>query len=220
MDELSPSEIMQLASQLRSPKGSAGINVGHKMHETNINMILMTVQALDLTEGDHILELGPGNAAHVAQLLGRETNIQYTSLDISQTMQEEAQRINADLIKEGKAAFHLYDGHQMSFEDNQFDTIMTVNTIYFWEQPVELLNEAHRVLKPNGRCSICFAEKSFMKDLPFAQYGFQLYSTDDVKTLAEQSHFQIIDIQNQTEQVESKDGTDVERKFTVITLKA
>ncbi|MCW9708519.1 class I SAM-dependent methyltransferase [Fodinibius salsisoli] len=219
MNELSESEIKQLASQLRTPEGSAGIDVGHKMHETNINMTMTAVKALNLSDGDAILEIGHGNAAHLTRILNQAKNIHYAGLDISQTMQEEAQRINADLVGDGKASFHLYDGQQMPFEDNQFDKIMTTNTIYFWDRPVGLLNEAHRVIKPNGLFSICFAEKSFMKELPFAQYNFQLYSTEDVHDIVKQTSFEAVDTDTEVEQVKSKDGLNVDRLFTVVTLK-
>lgn len=219
MDELSEKELREIASQLRTPQGAEGLEMGQKMHETNLNMILAAVHALNLADGERILEIGHGNAAHLTQILSQAKNLHYTGLDISQTMQEEAQRINADFIENGTASFHLYDGQQMPFEDKQFDKAITVNTIYFWDRPVGLLNETYRVIKPNGLFSICFAEKSFMKNLPFARYGFQLYSTEDVKNMVKQTSFELVDTETQTEQVKSKEGLNVERTFSTITLK-
>lgn len=218
-NELSEKKVRELADQLRSPKGKSGIDVGQKMHETNINMTMAAIDALNLAEKSLILEIGHGNASHVKQVLSRAENLQYVGLDISQTMQEEAQRINAQFIDNGQASFHLYQGHKFPFPDDHFHKIMTVNTIYFWDQPVALLEEAHRVIKPGGLFSIGFAQKAFMETLPFVEYGFQLYDTRDVETLVEQSPFQIIDLKTQTETVKSKDGSQVERTYTIITLK-
>ncbi len=219
MDHLSKKEVRALAAQLRSPEGTEGLDLGQKMHETNINMTMSAVKALDPADGDRILEIGHGNARHVKQVLGIAENLQYTGLDISETMYEEARQTNASFIEENRASFHLYQGETFPFPDTYFHKIMTVNTIYFWEAPLSILKETHRVLKPGGLISIGFVEKSFMKTLPFAQYGFQLYDTEDVKMLAGQSKLQVADIETQTEQVESKDGSEVDRIFTTITLK-
>lgn len=219
MDNLSKKEIQELAGQLRSPEGEQGVDVGQKMHETNINMTMSAVDALKLVDEDHILEIGHGNAAHAKHILSRASGIQYTGLDISRTMQEEAQRINASAIDHGQASFHLYGGETFPFPDDFFHKIMTVNTIYFWENPLAVLGEAHRVLKSNGLLSIVFAQKSFMEELPFVEYGFKLYDDEDIERLVEQTPFQIIHTQTEMEQVESKDGSNVERMFTTATLK-
>lgn len=218
MNELSEKEIKQLAAQLRSPDGSAGIEVGHKMHETNLNMTLATVEALKLTDGDIILEIGHGNAHHLEQILDITNDLSYSGLDISQTMHKEATRINTTFINSGQASFHLYNGDTFPFTDHHFHKMMTVNTIYFWENPLVILEEAHRILKNEGLFSISFAQKSFMEALPFPKYDFQLYDTNDVKTLAKKSPFQLANIQTQTEKVESKDGSQVERIFTIVSL--
>ncbi|SHG01596.1 Methyltransferase domain-containing protein [Fodinibius roseus] len=219
MKELSEAEIRELAGQLRSPQGEQGIDVGQKMHETNINMTMAGVDALKLVKGDILLEIGHGNASHVKQTLNRDHGLHYAGLDISETMHEEARRINSALIDRGHASFHLYGGETFPFPDNLFHKIMTVNTIYFWDRPSAILEEAHRVLKPEGLLSIVFAQKSFMEELPFVEYGFRLYDNNDIERLVEQTLFEIIHTQTVTEQVESKDGSQVERTFTTITLK-
>ena len=218
MSNLNKKEAKQLAAQLRSPNGSSGIDVGHEMHRTNINMTTSAVKALKLCPGDHILEIGHGNAAHVKQVLGQANNLRYTGLDISQTMHEEAQRINKPLIDVDRASFHLYEGDSFPFPDIYFQKIMTINTIYFWDNPQALLGEAYRVLDSEGLFSISFAQKSFMKKLSFIEYGFRLYDNDDIKQLVEQSSFIIADLSTQDETVKSKDGSQVKRVFTTVSL--
>ena len=43
---------------------------------------------------------------------------------------------------------------------------MTVNTIYFWSNPVKLIGEIERTLKLNGICVLTFGDKDFMQKLP------------------------------------------------------
>ena len=218
MPELSDQNSRQLAEQLRSPEGSSGIEIGHKMHQTNINMTMAAVEALQLCNGDTLLEIGHGNAAHVDKILNLAPSLRYAGLDISQTMHNEAHRINKLLIDDGRATFHLYEGYSFPFSDKFFQKIMSVNTIYFWEDPSALLGEAYRVLDSGGLFSISFAQKSFMKALPFAEHGFRLYDNDDIKQLVEQSSFIIANLNTQSEEVESKDGSQVERIFTTVCL--
>jgi SAM-dependent methyltransferase len=60
----------------------------------------------------------------------------------------------------------LYEGKKLPFEDETFDKIFTVNTVYFWENPVEFLNEIYRVLKDDGTFVLTFGQRDFMEKLP------------------------------------------------------
>ena len=63
----------------------------------------------------------------------------YTGVDFSETMVAEAEAFNADLIKAGKARFHLASVEQMPLADGSFDRALAINTIYFWPDPVRTL---------------------------------------------------------------------------------
>ncbi len=67
--------------------------------------------------------------------LKQAKNIRFFGLEISKTMQQEAESINKNLLNQAHIEFQLYDGKTISFQDNSFDRIMTVNTVYFWENP-------------------------------------------------------------------------------------
>ncbi|MHC0443676.1 class I SAM-dependent methyltransferase, partial [Flavobacterium sp. 3-210] len=80
-------------------------------------------------------------------------------------MFQEARKINRNFVSQKQAFFSLYDGNKIPFEDETFDKVFTVNTIYFWQKPEDLLSEIYRVLKPNGNFCLTFAEEDFMKKL-------------------------------------------------------
>lgn len=134
-----------LAQNLANPQGKKGIEIGEMMNDTNIGMTLESIQTLLIEDDEHILEIGHGNADHVKSILNKATNIKYTGIDISETMHNEAKRLNKHF--EGQADFVLYEGRKLPFQDKTFAKIFTVNTVYFWEQPVEYLNEIYRVLR-------------------------------------------------------------------------
>ncbi len=137
---------------------------------------------------------------------------------MSELMFQEARQINRNFVSQKQAFFSLYDGNTIPFEDELFDKIFTVNTIYFWQKPEELLSEIYRVLKPNGNFCLTFAEEDFMKKLTFTQFEFELYSTEKAQELIKKSDFKIVHTETQTEKVKSKTGELVDRAFTTIVL--
>lgn len=210
--------LQELASQLGHPKGEKGIEIADMMNATNIGMTRHAIASLELSGGEQVLELGHGNAAHVKHVLEPHSGVHYDGLELAELMHAEAKKINQDFIGQQRASFHLYDGGHIPFPDNHFDGIFTVNTIYFWTDPPALLAELYRVLKADGRLCITFAQESFMKQLPFTAYGFNLYTTEKLEKLLATSAFKIRKTESQTEQVRSKLGDLVDREFTTVTL--
>lgn len=206
-------QLKDLAQQLSKPNGEQGINVANMMHDTNIGMTNSTIKALNIADTDRVLELGHGNCKHLSEILNKAENTSYVGLEISELMQKEAIQYNTPAILENKASFHLYDGNKIPFDDNTFDKILTVNTIYFWKNPKAFIKEIYRVIKPEGSLAISFADKNFMETLPFTAYGFNLYSKEQASHLAEIAGFSMISINSYTEIVKSKAGDEVERIF-------
>ncbi|KQS93285.1 class I SAM-dependent methyltransferase [Chryseobacterium sp. Leaf394] len=207
-----------LAQNLANPEGETGLKVAEMMNATNIGMTLESIKTLLIEDGENILEIGHGNAAHVKSLLNLANDLKYTGIDISETMHNEARRLN-DEFKD-QAEFVLYEGKLLPFEDKTFDKIFTVNTAYFWKQPVEYLNEIYRVLKDNGTFVLTFGQRDFMETLPFTQYDFKLYNSDEMEETVSKSHFKRMKISEKEEQVQSKAGGEtVTRLYTVLTIK-
>uniref|UniRef100_A0AB33KYZ4 Methyltransferase type 11 domain-containing protein n=2 Tax=Tenacibaculum TaxID=104267 RepID=A0AB33KYZ4_9FLAO len=96
---------------------------------------------------------------------------------------------------------------------------MSVNTVYFWSNPQKLITEIERVLKPSGICILTYANKEFMKSLPFVGDKFQLFGTKEMETLVSASYLKIDELIHKIEQVTSKTGDSVERTYTLTKLK-
>jgi len=211
-------ELQAIAAQLKHPTGEKGIEMANMMHETNINMTRHSIQNLNIKAGNSILELGHGNAWHVELLFEQAENLKYYGLEMSELMFQEARQINRNFVSQKQAFFSLYDGNAVPFQDDFFDKIFTVNTIYFWHEPEKLLLEIYRVLKPNGVFCITFAEESFMKTLPFTKFEFELYSTEKVEQLVQKTHFKMVYKETLTEKVKTRTGELVDRDFTTVVL--
>lgn len=215
---MNDNDLKALAGQLRQPDGAMGIEVANMMHAANIGMTVHAIDRLFITENSRILELGHGNGKHLPYLLQQKEGVTYYGLEISKEMNREAADLNRGFIEKKQAVFQLYDGLHIPFADHYIDRIFTVNTIYFWQDPVFLLSELYRVLKPGGRLNIAFAQQHFMETLPFTKYGFTLYDDEKMEQLIRKSAFRIAGTETQTEAIESKTGDRISREFTTISV--
>jgi ubiquinone/menaquinone biosynthesis C-methylase UbiE len=215
---MSVEEMRELASQLGNPSGNKGIEVGNMMNETNISMTRKAIGKLGIRDHDTILELGHGNGHHIKELLDGAKNLKYQGLDISTLMTTEAASYCLNNNLESQTKFQLYDGVNVPFADNSFDKIFTVNTIYFWNDSLHLLNELHRVLKPDGICCIAFVDERTMNTLPFTAYGFTKYNKESFTSLVARSSFRQQELELQTEMIKTKFGSMMERNYYAAVL--
>lgn len=212
-------KLKEIANQLRQPSGKKGEEMALMMQATNANMTRHGLTHLHIADRDTILELGHGNADHIAPILNSYAGTSYYGLEISDLMQQAALASNTQLVAQGRAQFDLYEGKNIPFPSDMFHKILTVNTIYFWEEPVVLMRELYRVLKPDGLLAITFGLKQFMSTLPFTAFGFQLYEAIDIEKLALQAGFQLQMIVEEIESVKSKTGELVDRRFATVLLR-
>lgn len=214
MQEFTEEQLLALEQQLSCPSGDLGLEVADRMNNTNIGMTLSSIDFLKLEDSNRVLELGHAACGHLEQLLSRADGVEYCGLEISESMWQAAVKRYGE-----RANFQLYDGVRIPFEDNSFDRVMSVNTIYFWSKPTELIQEIERVLKPGGFCVLAYADKSFMQDLPFVRDKFQLYGAQEIKQLVADSSMELVAIKNESEKVKSKTDQAVNRLYAMAKMR-
>ena len=214
---LTKQELKAIEIQLSCPSGEKGVEMGHAMHEGNIGMTLATIDALCIDEKDVVLEIGHGNCGHLKQIFAVSKPARYIGLEISKTMHEEAQKQLSE-VNDATIEFKLYAGDVLPLERESIDKIMTVNTVYFWKEPLCFFKEIARVLKKGGTCIVAFAEKSFMETLPFVNAKFSLYHINDIERLSEQAGMAGKETFSKKEIVKSKAGDFIERSYLLMIL--
>jgi SAM-dependent methyltransferase len=211
----------KIAAQLRNPTGEEGIKTAIRMSENNAYMIEACIDSLDLKAENKVLEMGPGGGLHLPYLFKKEPSLQYSGIDISETMIEMAWENNSEQVQNGAAQFTLVNVQngfcKVPFGDHCFDHIFTVNTLYFWDDALAQAKELHRVLKPAAQISIAFAEAEFMEQLPFTKYDFRLYHKEEVVELFERAGFKNINIRIHTETITNTVNGTIERAFVNLT---
>lgn len=91
------------------------------------------------------LEVGAGSG-NLARRIPDKSN--YIFSDISPRMCE---------IASGKNGYKVVccDAENLPFENNSFETVVSLEVIYYLNNPVKFIREAYRVLKPGGNVVIC-----------------------------------------------------------------
>jgi ubiquinone/menaquinone biosynthesis C-methylase UbiE len=185
--------LKSFAEQLRRPHGILGVQVGEKMNEGNRLMNLETINQLEAKSDDHILEIGMGNGFFVRNIV-KDKAIKYSGCDFSEAMVSESIMRNRQLVKNGVAQFILANANSLPYASERFEKVLTVNTIYFWDNIKIILSEVKRVLKNNGILIISLRPQSIMDNLPITKHGFLTFSKAAIIELLTENGFKIIDV--------------------------
>jgi ubiquinone/menaquinone biosynthesis C-methylase UbiE len=205
-----------IASQLRMPQGHYGKQVGEKMNAGNVHINNSAIEMLQLMPFNTVLEIGMGNGYFVKDIVSVDPSIRYTGCDFSELMVEEARKLNEKFIKAGQVEFHVASADKVPAADEVFDKVLTVNTLYFWDEPEVVLSEIKRVLKKKGQIVIAVRPKSVMVKYPFVKYGFNTFSKSDLINLLSKNHFEVISILEKEEPEQEVNGEMVKVETLIV----
>ena len=177
-------------------------------------LIFKLLQDLPLKAEEKVLEISPSGTEHLSYLFQKAKNISYSGTYPTESAIKEA----SSSYKVGGNAVELIKttDNKLDFQDNFFDYCFTVNTIYFWPDPLKYLAENYRVLKPGGKMNLAFVEKNFGGDLPWTQLDFTFYEIDEVKLFFKQSGFSNIEVKKMMETVMDQNGREISKPFIVV----
>jgi phosphatidylethanolamine/phosphatidyl-N-methylethanolamine N-methyltransferase len=105
------------------------------------------VQALGLRSGERVLEVGVGTGLSLP-LYPRDVRI--TGIDVSREMLEKARARVARRHMANVEALLEMDAERMSLADASFDKVVAMYVVSVVERPDRLLEELHRVCRPDG----------------------------------------------------------------------
>jgi SAM-dependent methyltransferase len=99
--------------------------------------------------GGHVLDVATGSGGFVGSLLEDLKDYEeITGVDISD---RGAAAFAAAFVEYPAIQFQLMDARAMTFPDESFDTVAVSDSLHHFEDPLGLLNEMLRVLRPGGR---------------------------------------------------------------------
>jgi ubiquinone/menaquinone biosynthesis C-methylase UbiE len=115
-------------------------------------------QAVDvgIPPGGKVLDMGTGPgfvAIEVARLL-EGTGCQVVGMDLSQAMLALAVENAAKAGLNGILSWREGDAKAMPFNDDEFDLVVSNDSLHHWDDPLMVFDEIARVLKDDGHCII------------------------------------------------------------------
>ena len=108
---------------------------------------------LEIHNGWTMLNIGCGGGATLKRLLNRSKDARVYGIDISEESIAKAKKVNADVLD--KQVFVVQgSSEKLPYENGKFDLVTAVETVYFWPNLPDCLQEIRRVLKPGGKFAI------------------------------------------------------------------
>ena len=140
-------------SQCARPEGTLGRAMLSFMNLTHAPLINWGLKLVNVQNGWTILDIGCGGGFTIRQMLKRSKDTTAYGIDISAESVAKAQKVNTDVLN--KRAFIIQgSAENLPYEDEKFDLVTAVETVYFWPNLPGCLKEVLRVLKPGGHFAI------------------------------------------------------------------
>ena len=184
-----------IAGQLRRPSGLFGRHVVSRiLNRGNAAMNAHTLQLLELVADDHVLEIGFGGGDLIARMTPIVTRGRIAGVDFSPDMTTFCTKRFRRHVQAGRLQLDTADVRALPHDAATFTKACTVNTIYFWPDPVAALASIRRVLHPGGRLVVSFNPPATAGKLPYTKHGFVLYEPDEVRGLLRDAGFGDVEV--------------------------
>ncbi len=178
------------SQQARKPSGWFGRWVMSRIFDLgNARLNRCVYDILSPQGSDHILDIGCGTGKLIQKIAGKTDGGVVEGIDFSQTMVSIAQRNNRRHIAAGRVVIHKGDFSDIPFEPGRFAKVCSVNTIYFWQDPVSTAAKIASILKPGGMLVVGYEDIAQLKNRRLDADVFRLYSTSEVETLLRDTGF-------------------------------
>lgn len=177
-----------IAKHLRKPTGWFGrLVMAPVLNRANAALNRATIELLGVRPDDRVLEIGFGGGDMIARLSRRATR-GLAGLDYSPDVVARAARRFRAQVASGTITFVCASVEAMPYPDASFTKACTLNTVYFWPDPVLALREIRRVLTEDGVLALGFRLGTSLGRHAFARYQNH-YEVEDVRRMMEAAGF-------------------------------
>jgi ubiquinone/menaquinone biosynthesis C-methylase UbiE len=96
------------------------------------------------------LDLGTGPGYVARRIARRRPGLCMAGLDLAAGMVQRARCTATQAGLDGRGIWPQADGHRLPFADESFDLVVSSFSLHHWTEPLRVLDEVARVLKPGG----------------------------------------------------------------------
>lgn len=178
------------SKQARKPSGLFGHFVmSFVFNKGNAILNCFVNEIISIQTNDHILDIGCGTGKLIYDMAKQINDGFIEGIDFSSSMVALAQKKNKKNMKDGKVKITEGDFDTLLYQNNFFDKICSVNTIYFWPEPKTTANKIASILKPGGFFVVAFEDIGQLEQKNLDKEVFHSYTADSVKNLLTKSGF-------------------------------
>ena len=175
-------------SQCARPKGALGRVMLSFMNYTHAPLTNWGLKLVNVQDGWTMLDVGCGGGFTIRRLLKRNKDAQVYGIDISEESVAKAKKVNAEVLDK-QVFITLGSAEKLPYEDGKFNLVTAVETVYFWPNLPNCLQEVRRVLKSGGKFAILVEMVDSDSKWTSVVEGMTAYSPEDLKKLLDEAGF-------------------------------
>jgi SAM-dependent methyltransferase len=147
-------------AQFQKPSGLLGRAIGHLMAFKNKERSWWVLPMLEIHQNDCVLEVGFGSGIDIRRVSEIAIDGYVAGVDHSPLMVEQASRRNRAAIDKGLVELQLGSALRLPFPDDFFNKVFSINVAQFWTDPVAVMLEMRRVVRPGGLAAVAVQPRS------------------------------------------------------------
>lgn len=159
-----------------------GMNIGHR------STWKWCLEQIEVPEAGRMLDVGCGGGGMLRQLVETYPKLHAEGIDHSEVCVEKSRALTEKFADR----CHIAQGDvaQLPYEDNAFDLVTTMESLYFWGDLKPGFAQIHRVLKPGGTLLIGL-EASDPTDTTWTSRidNMRIYSPEELVALLQEAGF-------------------------------
>jgi len=178
----------QFFNQCAHPEGFLGRMMLRFMNFGHAPLTNWGLGFVDFKDQWTMLDIGCGGGATLKRLLKRSQNAKVYGIDISEESIAKARKVNAKKL-DSQVFLTQGSADQLPYDNQQFDLVTAVETIYFWPQLPKCLQEVLRVMKPGATFAIIIEVVDGDSMWTNVVEGMTVYSPEQLKTFLDEAGF-------------------------------
>ena len=175
-------------NQCARPEGSLERAMLCFMNYTHAPLTNWGLKLVNVQDGWTMLDVGCGGGFTIRRLLKRSKDAQVYGIDISEESVTKARQVNAEVLDK-QVYVTQGSAEQLPYNDEMFDLVTAVETVYFWPNLPDCLQEVRRVLKPGGKFAIMVEVVDSDSKWTSIVDGMTAYTPEQLKTLLDDAGF-------------------------------
>ena len=180
-------------SQCARPEGFLGRCMLRFMNFGHAPLTNWGLDHVAFSEGMTMLDVGCGGGATLKRLLLRSPKGKVYGIDISEESVAKAKKVNKDLL-DSQVFVEQGSADSLPWEDQTFDVVTAVETVYFWPDLPKCFQEVKRVLKPGGQFAIMLEVIESNSGWTNVVDGMTVYPPEQLKDMMEQAGFSDVEV--------------------------